>query len=391
VLILILGIGYLESLPYLENDAKFVEDLYSVGSEPSQTEPTLTKEAYAYLRLRPLLKISPAPGDWDARRIILANFIHGSGMHLAFNLVGAFAGARICATFLPFLCTLSIFVLGGSLGFLASLTFSQSGVFVPHVGASAGIFALMGTYYVYNFRYRTRYFFWFPSRRASTIALRTSWFFFVDVILLELLFSTAQFFPTTNDGVDHLAHVFGFGAGMALAYLLRWLQKWPEFLQTRGEFLIWTSKKNLSTYHPFFSPFEKWIQLLEVNPYNDRIKERLFRLLYNQCDRLDPKQLEKVFSFINPTYVRLHGEEAAAFVREVLSKNITIPPKWLKRMPYDSVIQLAKFLASPPEEQHLLFKLVDTYRKVHVKRPETDRKLEILLSKLGELKPKRRA
>lgn len=392
VLILILGIGYLEALPYLEADIRFVDDLYSVGTDPNLAEPTLTKEAYAYLKLRPLLKITPAPQDWDFRRIVLANFVHGSPMHLALNIVGAFAGARICATFLPFLCTFGIFLLGGSFGFLASLVFSSSGQFVPHVGASAGIFAMMGTYYVYNFNYRTRYFFWFPARRSNTIALKTNWFFFLDVLLLELLLSTAQLFPQTSDGVDHLAHVFGFGAGMGLAYLLRGFQRWPWYLQTRGEFLIWNSRRKRPwKSHAFYTPLEEWIDLLEINPYNDWIKEKLFRLLYNHCHLLDGKQLEKIFTFISPTYVRLHADEASVFIREVLSKQIPIPLSWLKKMPYDSIILLAKQLASPVEEQHLLFKLVDSYRKVHQNRPETDRKLEMLLGKLGALQPPRRS
>ena len=42
VLILILGIGYLESLPYIEADSKFVDDLYSVGSQTENGETVLT-------------------------------------------------------------------------------------------------------------------------------------------------------------------------------------------------------------------------------------------------------------------------------------------------------------------------------------------------------------
>lgn len=393
VLVLILMIGYFESNSYLENDVKFVEDLYSVGTDPNSPEPVLTREAYAYLRLRPLLKVTPAPGDWDFRRILIANFVHGSSLHLILNLIGAFAGARICATFLPFLCTLSIFILGGSFGFLVSLLFSTSGYYVPHVGASAGIFAMMGTYYVYNFRYRTRYFFISPSRRANTIALNTATFFFVDAILLELLLSAAQLVPQVSDGVDHLAHVFGFGAGMALAYALRFIQRWPNFLQTRGEFLIWVNYKNRKEekFDTFFTPFNRWVELLEMNPYNDWVKEKLFRLLYNHCHRLNQKQLEKVFTLISPTYVRLHGEEASVFIREVLSKNITVPDAWFKRMPYDSIIQLAKHLSRPVEEQHLLLKLVAGYRKNHGNKPDTDRKLELLLGKLSPSANQRRS
>lgn len=387
VLVIFLCLGFLEANEHLNADSKFIESLYTVSARGQNDSGGLRPEAYPYLRMRPLLRIAPAPADFDLKRVLYSNFIHGSIPHLSLNLIGAFVGARICSVFVPFLCTLSIFVLGGSIGIWVSLLLSpQSGEFIPHVGASGGIFALMGAYYVYNFKFRTKYFFWFPSKQG-TIALKTSWFFFVDVILLEVVLSAAQLLPQRADSVDHLAHVFGFGAGLCIALFLRGVQRWPAFLQTRGEFLYWKRLGKPEHFDPITSPLEKWLELLEINPQNDLIKLKLFRHLYNNCHRLSDKHVEHIFKFVSPTFVRLHSDEVSSFVREILSKSRKIPSSWYKRMSYDSIIRLAKFMTSPPEEQHLLMRLVVDYRQEHKQSIDIDRKLELLLRKLNQLMP----
>ncbi len=383
VIVILLCVAYLETSNTLEADSAFVDNLYSVASDG---KAGLQAGAESYLQLRPLIKIAPAPSDWDLRRVIYANFIHGSPLHLLLNLIGAFAGARICATFIPFLCSLSIFVLGGSFGIFMSLILSsKAAAYVPHVGASGGIFALMGTYYVYNFRFRTRYFFWWGRRMIS---LKTSWFFFLDVILLELVLSAAQFLPPRVDNVDHLAHVFGFASGMFLAILLRTAQRWPGHLHTRSEFLYWSRFTTIGVYHPVRTPFQQWTELLEINPYNDRLKLKLYKLLNKQSQTLSDAQIALAFKFMSPTYIRLHTESCATFVREVLSKGKTLPNEWLATTPYDSIIRLAKLMTTPIEEQYLLVKLVVEYRKAQPGAAGVQRKLELLMVKLKDLMPK---
>src|SRR5438105_102356 len=98
VLMLILGITYLEARDTLEADYDYLNDLSSFVQTNDRGEAELTKEGNKYLKQRPLLRITPSTGDWDIRRLFYANFIHGSVPHLLFNLIGAFAGARLCAT-----------------------------------------------------------------------------------------------------------------------------------------------------------------------------------------------------------------------------------------------------------------------------------------------------
>lgn len=382
VLVLIVAIVFLELMPTLDADTEYIDNLQSLLPTIVTKKELIEKEANKYLRHRPLLRYAPARGDWDVRRLIFANFIHGSTMHLLLNLLGLFAGVRICSTFLPFLCIVAIFLTGGSLGLFASMKLtSQFSEYIPHVGASAGIFALMGAYYIYNFRYRTTYFFWFPSHRGF-ISFRTVWFFFVDVILLELVLSTAQFFPDRIDAVDHIAHVIGFISGVGLALTIRLVQNWPAFLQTRGEFLYWRAFILPKIRMAKATPFDWILEMLELNRYNDPLKLKLLNLVEKEAGTLTEGQIYEAFKFFRPTFIRLHTEDVARALRALLMKNRPLPQKWLAKTPYDSIIRIAKKMAHPVEEQHFLLSLVVEYRKTQKNNGDVDRKLEMLMRKL---------
>jgi membrane associated rhomboid family serine protease len=395
LMVLSMGILYLGVQGTIQKDSEYVDSIQDLLDKGK------SDDADKYLKLRPLLKIAPAKASWSVKKLILANFIHGSNAHLLLNLVGVFAGVRICTTFLPFLCTLAIFLLGGTLGLCISLFVTeQISPYIPHVGASAGIFALMGTYYVYNFKFRTSYFFWFPwlpsrkggfpSRRGFT-SLRTSWFFFADVILLEFVLSLAQLFPERMDSVDHIAHVAGFITGAILALLLRTAQRWPSFLQTRGEFLYWTqhlrpkimSSANQSSW--VVRAYLGWLELLQMNRYNDELKLQLCAILTKYHEKFMDTEIAEGFKHFNPTFIRLHTWEVSETLRAMLSQKRKLPTKWLVKLPYDSVIRLSKFLAEPAEQQHLLYELIQAYKNSQPPGSEVQRKLELLILKLGNI------
>jgi len=386
LLTLILAITYLEVTDILKADSDFLNNLTPWFETAPNGETTLSAEGHEHLKKRPLLKIAPAKGSWDIGRLMFANFVHGSFWHLAFNLIGAFAGARLCSTFVPFSVVMAIYIAGGSLGLLASVILSsQLSAFIPHLGSSAGIFALMGAYYVYNFRYRTKYFFWFPSRRGM-IALKTSWFFFFDVVLLEIILSSAQLFPGRLDIVDHLAHVVGFAGGVVLAIVLRFAQGWPSFLQTRAEFVYWSKIARPKEFDVVLSPFLKWVELLTLNGYNDRLKFKMYRLLCKHPDRFDDKQVEHAVMLLSPTYIRLQTSVAATCVFTLVKNGRVIPQAWLKSTPYDSVIRIARQLARMGEDgPAVLFDFVALYRRAHPEGGDMERKLELLMQKLSGL------
>lgn len=373
---LLLSVVFLETKEILEKDTQYLESVLAITLD----EDLSTRESY--LAKRPLLTIAPSKGDWSIKRVMFANLIHGSVPHLVLNLVGLIAGITICVSFVPIAVVLSLFFVGGSLGLLGSILFTPDpSHYIPHVGASAGIFSLMGAYYVYNFRFRTRYFFWFPSQHGR-ISLPTHWFFFLDVILLELVLSCAQFFPTRIDSVDHVAHVIGFCSGVGLVLMLRFFQQWPAFLQTRAEYLYWnrfhseTDKRNPS------ERLQLYLTLLRINPYNDLLKHKLLYLLLQHDNQISETEFHQSFAHINPTFVRLHTERVAHFIREMLSRNRTFPKAWLLTLPYDSVIKISQGLAKTTLDPKVIFEFVNRYRSAQQSKGLADPKLELLLKKL---------
>ena len=380
--IISLAIVFLELLPTLNADTEYIENVQELIKAKTYTAEQMKEDANYYLKTRALLRVSPARGDWDLRRLIMANFIHGSIPHLALNMLGLFAAVRICSTFLPFLCILAVFLVGGSAGLFVSMKLTQQfSDFIPHVGASAGIFTLMGAYYIYNFRFRTSYFFWFPHRRG-VIALKTNWFFFVDVIMLELVLSTAQLFPDRLDAVDHIAHVVGFAAGMGLALVLRSAQKWPSFLQTRGEFLYWNEFVRPRMIAPGFRPFLALCEMVELNRYNDPLKLQLLNLVLKEAHQIPDADLNDAFKFFRPTFVRLYSNDIARTLKTLYFAKRRAPARWLAKLPYDNLIRVAKAMAHPVEEQSFLIAFINDYRKFHTAGSDVDRKLELLMARL---------
>jgi membrane associated rhomboid family serine protease len=388
LLVLVLVVSYQFVHSIIEADLEYVSNMGKFLFFDEEGKTQLSDEGHLYLSKRPLLVLASAKGDWSWNRLVVSNFIHGSVGHLILNMLGIFAGARICSTFLPFSTILFIFLFGGTLGLFGSIRMStELSNYIPHVGASGGIFALMGTYYVYNFRFRTRYFFWFPSRQGM-ISLKTSWFFFVDVLLLELVLTAAQLLPQRTDTVDHIAHVIGFITGLFLALAYRAIVGWQPWLQTKAEFDEWRKIRMRKSGQLIEEAFRSWCDLLAINPYNDLVKQRLCDLVSHHSAALNPLQISEAFGYLSPTFLRLHTRAASECVVGLLENQLEIPKEWLKKTPYDSIIRLAQKMASTQERHKHMYRLVSEYRLAHPEGDGTERKLELLLNKLEGFLPR---
>lgn len=347
--------------------------------EPGET--TFRSEIVELLKKRPLLTITPAKSDWDFKRLFFANFIHGSLSHLFLNLIGIFAGARICSSFLPFILIFIIFSIGGSLGLLSSIIVSSDiSDYIPHVGASAGIFALMGSYYVFNFRFRTKYFFWVPTKHG-VVALRTSWFFFIDVIVLELILSASQFFPNRVDTVDHIAHVVGFISGFIITILVKFIANWPSFIQSRNEYYVW--KKLCPLDDSNF--LKKSIELLSTNYYNDVMKKMLLKHISKDISKYSSDEMETIFSFISPTFIRLYPQEVANIVMRLIKNMHPIPRTWFKSLPYDSFIRIAKVLTVFANEEYVIITFIYSFCEAHPEDSRLAGKIELFKTRIFEI------
>lgn len=392
ILLLLLGSVFLIVQEILAEDAQYLASMPNAIETDPNGAPVLTAEGQRYLAMRPLAKIAPTKSSWDLARLITANFVHGSVSHLILNLIGVFAGARLCSTFIPFAATFSIFLVGGSVGLLASIAFSREiSPHIPHVGASGGIFALMGTYYIFNFLYRTRYFFWLP-RKYGNLNLRTKTFFFIDVILLELILSISHFMPDRVDTIDHIAHVVGFGVGGALAVLLKFFEQWPWFLQSRAEYLYWRVRPRAKNQSVIPFALHIWKSVLEINPYNDQVKIRMFQLVRQHDSELTDAEIASAIAHMSPTFIRLQTACVGQTLEHLMARGRPISNDWLARLPYDSLIRIAKWFTEPVERQAMLIQLLTSYRNVHPNSGDLSRKLELLSSRLETLiEEKRRA
>jgi membrane associated rhomboid family serine protease len=379
VFCLVLGYGLTRKIAIA--DSEFIESVESSLSESPPLKDHVDKDTESYLAKRPLLSIAPAKKDWDIERLLKANFIHGSLSHLILNSIGIFAGVRICTTFIPFLTAFFIFLVGGSLGLWSSVVTSrQISEFIPHVGASAGLFALMGTYYIFNFKFRTQYFFWLPIRRGY-ISLRTSWFFFIDVILLELVLSTAQLFPNRLDSIDHIAHVVGFSAGMVLAASLKVFMRWPSFLQTRDEYLYWKHFGQLHAQKGMHK-IQLWTELLQINRYNDSLKVRVCRAVKKSVVSVSDEELNETFKFFVPTFVRLNTSEVTSLIKSLLVHQRHLPRRWLSKLPYDILLRVAKSMAESKNDQPLLYRFLLDYKRAQDFKGKKNSNVEKLMTRL---------
>ncbi|MBI1861290.1 MAG: rhomboid family intramembrane serine protease [Deltaproteobacteria bacterium] len=370
--------GYWETTHTIRQDLDYVANLELPPDVATSTQ-SLPK-IDDYLKLRPLLTIAPARGDWSLSRLLMANFIHGSHWHLILNVLCAFAGARICATFLPLATLIAIFTAGGSIGLFASMFLSNPELrYIPHIGGSAGIFALMGAYYVYNFRFRTRYFFWFPTRDRYFLSLPTGTFFFVDVILVELVLSAAQVLPGRWDNVDHFAHVFGFMSGVAIAVFFRTAQGWPAAIHTRAEYFL---HRFLVKKREGELTFADFLTLLDLNSFNDPLKCVLIDRMQGNSLNPSGEEIAAFFRFISPTFMRYQTKETAILIRTVVIRGKTFPRKWLHKLPYDLLIQIAYEMSATQQSRYALLRLFYTYIAENAERPNVVSRVQNLTEQL---------
>ncbi|HET9595501.1 MAG TPA: rhomboid family intramembrane serine protease [Anaeromyxobacteraceae bacterium] len=134
-------------------------------------------------------------------RLLTANFLHGGPVHL---LVNAYALTMIGPTVERVYGAVRfwvVFLLGGVLGFVASALFVDA----PSLGASAGLFALLGALLGFAVRARDRL---VPAARRAMIRE------ILTVAALNIGLGLAVPY------VDNAAHVGGFAGGLALAFAL---------------------------------------------------------------------------------------------------------------------------------------------------------------------------
>ena len=129
--------------------------------------------------------------------LITANFLHGSFLHLLFNIMWMRSLGEMATGLLGPARFFIVFILTGVGGFLTSVLFSPS----PTIGASAAIFGLMGVLIG------------FGRRRGGELGtnLNQQMLVWAGIGLV---------FGLSMPGINNYAHVGGFITGLGMAWLL---------------------------------------------------------------------------------------------------------------------------------------------------------------------------
>jgi membrane associated rhomboid family serine protease len=139
--------------------------------------------------------------------VLTSIFLHGSILHLLFNMLFLWIFGNNIEDRLGPLKFAVFYVVGGVVATIAHILAAPSSI-SPVVGASGAIAAVMGAYLI-----------WFPKARVNTLIV----FVVLPIpawLMLSVWFVT-QFFTNPNSGVAWVAHVGGFVFGVAVAFLLR--------------------------------------------------------------------------------------------------------------------------------------------------------------------------
>ena len=147
-------------------------------------------------------KVSARVRAGEVWRLFTASFLHGSLVHIAVNGFALFTIGPTVERLYGRVQFLLIFLLGGAAGFAASTLYVEQ----PSLGASAGLFALLGVLLGFAVRERAR----IPraARRAMIQEILT-------VAGLNLALGLMVPF------IDNAAHAGGFVGGLALGLALR--------------------------------------------------------------------------------------------------------------------------------------------------------------------------
>lgn len=139
--------------------------------------------------------------DYQFWRLFTYMFLHGSWIHILFNSLGQFMFCLGCEKSWGYVRYIAIYFLSGILGGLVSAMKSANQI---SVGASAGIFGIMGAYAALILL------FWSQLQGMAKIQLTTF------LIMLPIMFICVSFLPH----VDWAGHLGGVLGGIGLTFLI---------------------------------------------------------------------------------------------------------------------------------------------------------------------------
>ncbi|MEI6886826.1 MAG: rhomboid family intramembrane serine protease [bacterium] len=135
-------------------------------------------------------------------RLITANFLHGSVLHLVFNMYSLYTIGNFVESYFSRTKFFTIFILTGVVASFTSYIFNNTGF---SVGASGAIFGLLGLLLAQTIKTQNSYLPELPIDKRNLIL----------IILLNLVFGFIV------PGIDNMAHIGGLVSGFLLGFVIK--------------------------------------------------------------------------------------------------------------------------------------------------------------------------
>ena len=166
----------------------------------------------------------PATIDGQWWRLLTAQFVHASALHLLANMWVLFNAGRLGRQVFGDVAFFGIYFGTGICGYLASLAWNPANL---TVGASGAIFGVLGAFMAFLLHQRAQ---------LPTALLRAHWLSTLVFIVFNLISGALQ------PNIDNAAHV----GGMLSGFVLGWLLARPLDTEVRVRFPWWQSAASLS-------------------------------------------------------------------------------------------------------------------------------------------------
>ena len=206
------------------------------------------------------------------KSLFLAQFSHGSLLHLLGNLVFLFFFGAYVEQRMNRVAYFVVYVMGGSLGLAAqAFWFSPPDQFL--IGASANVSAVMGLFFIFFFRFRMKFFVWYLTGRtfyASVSLILPFLYVFTDLV------AGLKGLSVGGDNVAHFAHLLGFAFGGYAAFMIDSFKPvpWPFLAQSEVD-----EYRLLKTHKTLTEKLNTGTYILDHNPQNTTVRHYLL----NQC------------------------------------------------------------------------------------------------------------
>jgi membrane associated rhomboid family serine protease len=218
-----------------------------------------------------ILKWGFTPAHPSILTILTSVFMHAGPIHLIGNMLFLWVFGSVVEDALGPL-VYGLFYVGGGLAaalmhWAVTLTMAPREAYIPCVGASGAVAAILAIFAVRFYRNKVRiaYFLWFYLIRWGTFEAPSLWA--VGIWFgLELL----NGFLTIGggEGVAHWAHIGGFLFGIAMGFALRSPQDAAQ------EYVVEDAREGLVSMAPHLA-LEQLLPIVRAHPENDGAREQL--------------------------------------------------------------------------------------------------------------------